>query len=97
MQLPADVNADGIVNVDDFAAVAAGVDAAGALPLQVVQAALLAAPHRQAILKPSRAHRQASETHRNTSGPGKSPTATLLLPLWMSDSLQPAIRGSEKA
>ena len=41
--LPADVNADGVVNVLDFAAVAEGVDAAGGLPLQAVEAALLAA------------------------------------------------------
>ena len=41
--LPADVNADGVVNVLDFAAVAQAVDAAGGLPLQAVQAALLAA------------------------------------------------------
>ena len=41
--IPADVNADGIVNVLDFAAVATGVDAAGGLPLQAVEAALLAA------------------------------------------------------
>ena len=40
--LPADVNADGIVNVADFAAVAAGVDAANPLP-QGMEWVLLAA------------------------------------------------------
>ena len=39
--LPADVNADGIVNVQDFAAVAAGVDAANGLALQAVEEVLL--------------------------------------------------------
>ena len=41
--LPADVNADGVVNVHDFAAVAAGVDAANALALQAIEEVLLAA------------------------------------------------------
>ena len=41
--LAADVNADGIVNVQDFAAVAAGVDAANALGLQAIEEVLLAA------------------------------------------------------
>ena len=41
--LPADVNADGIVNVQDFAAVAAGVDAADASALQAIEEVLLAA------------------------------------------------------
>ena len=40
--LPADVNADGIVNIPDLVAVAEGVDAAGGLPLEAVEAALLA-------------------------------------------------------
>ena len=42
--LAADVNADGIVNVQDFAAVAAGVDAANALGLQAIEEVLLAKP-----------------------------------------------------
>ena len=41
--LPADVNSDGVVNVQDLVAVAAGIDAAAALPLKVVEDILLAA------------------------------------------------------
>ena len=42
-KLPADVNADGIVNVQDLIAVAAGVDAPDALPIEAVEQALLMA------------------------------------------------------
>ena len=47
--LPADVNADGIVNVQDLVAVAAGVDAAAVLPLKVVEEVLLASEPRRLL------------------------------------------------
>ena len=49
--LPADVDADGIVTVEDFAAVAAGVDAANALPLEAIEQVLLAAAEQAAALE----------------------------------------------
>ena len=49
--LPADVNADGIVDVQDFADVAAGVDAAGGLPQQMVEDLLQAAIAQAAALE----------------------------------------------
>ena len=49
--LPADVDADGIVTVEDFAAVAAGVDAANAQPVEAIEQALLAAAEQAAALE----------------------------------------------